>query len=99
MKFTVYILYSEKFNKHYTGFITNSVKIGPHNTDQDYTGFTSNIESRIKSHNEFGKDWTGRYRPWKLMYTKEFESKTEAMTYEKWLKTGAGRDFIKTLSH
>ena len=29
------------------------------------------------------------------MYTKEFESKTEAMAYEKWLKTGASRDFIK----
>ena len=80
MKFTVYILYSEKYNKH-------------------YTGFTSNIELRIKSHNEFGKGWTAQYRPWKLINTKEFESKIEAMTYEKWLKTGAGRDFIKTLSH
>jgi putative endonuclease len=80
MKFTVYILYSEKFNKH-------------------YRGFTSNIELRVKSHNEFGKDWTAQYRPWKLMYTKEFGSKTEAMAYEKWLKTGVGSDFIKTLSH
>ena len=80
MKFTVYILYSEKFNKH-------------------YTGFTSDIETRIKSHNEFGKDWTARYRPWKLLFTKEIESKTEAMTYEKWLKSGIGRDFIASLPH
>jgi putative endonuclease len=80
MKFTVYILYSEKFNKH-------------------YTGYTSDIELRIKSHNEFGKDWTAWYRPWKLIYTKEFNSKNEAMAYEKWVKTGAGRDFIKTLLH
>ena len=79
MKFTVYILYSEKFNKH-------------------YTGFTSNIELRIKSHNEFGKDWTLRYRPWKLIYTKDFENKMDAMKYEKWLKTGVGRDFIKSLN-
>ena len=68
MRFTVYILYSEKFNKH-------------------YTGYTSDIEMRIQSHNEFGKDWTARYRPWKLIYTKEFEIKTEAMIYEKWLKS------------
>ena len=80
MQFTVYILLSEKFNKH-------------------YVGFSSNILLRLKSHNEFGKDWTARYRPWKLIYTKEFDSKIEAMDYEKWLKTGVGRDFIKKLPH
>ena len=57
------------------------------------------MELRIKSHNIFGKDWTARYRPWKLIYTKEFENKKEAMAYEKWLKTGIGRDFIKSLPH
>ena len=64
-----------------------------------YTGFTSDLEQRLISHNKFGKDWTSRYRPWKLIYKKEFENKSLAMEYEKWLKTGAGRDFIKTLSH
>jgi len=80
MNYTVYILYSQKFNKH-------------------YVGFTSNIELRLKSHNEFGKDWTAKYRPWKLIYSKEFENKTEAMAYEKWLKSGIGRDFINSLPH
>ena len=79
MKFTVYILFSKRFSKH-------------------YTGFTSNPEQRLISHNELGNDWTAKYRPWKLVYTKNFETKKEAMAYEKWLKTGAGRDFIKTLS-
>ena len=78
--FTVYVLFSEKFTKH-------------------YKGLTSNIEMRLKSHNEFGKDWTSKYRPWKLLYKKEFETKHEALKYEKWLKTGAGRDFINTLPH
>ena len=64
-----------------------------------YVGFTSNLELRIKSHNEFGRDWTARYRPWKLIFTKEFENKNDAMWYEKWLKTGVGREFIKSLSH
>jgi putative endonuclease len=80
MKFIVYILYSEKFDKH-------------------YTGFTSKVATRIKSHNEFGNGWTARCRPWKLINTNEFESKTEAMAYEKWLKSGIGRDFINTLPH
>ena len=64
-----------------------------------YTGFTSNLEQRLLSHNELGKDWTSRYRPCKLIYTKEFIDKSEAMKLEKWLKTGAGREFIKGLEH
>ena len=80
MPFTVYVLLSEKFNKHYTGFSSHHLE-------------------RLKSHNEHGKDWTARYRPWKIIHTKEFEIKAQAMAYEKWLKTGAGRDFIKSLPH
>jgi putative endonuclease len=80
MVYIVYILFSEKHNKH-------------------YTGFTSSISLRLKSYNEFGKDWTSRYRPWKLIYTKEFKNKSEAMAYERWLKTGIGREFIKTIIH
>ena len=80
MIFTVYVLYSEEHNKH-------------------YTGYTNNIELRLKSHNEFGKDWTAKYRPWRLIFSKEFETKTSAREYEKWLKTGVGRDFIKSLNN
>ena len=80
MKYTVYILYSEKYDKH-------------------YTGFSSDLQTRLQSHNDFGKGWTSRYRPWQLIYTKEFESKSEAMKFEKWLKSGTGRNFIKTLKH
>lgn len=80
MIYTVYILYSDSFNKH-------------------YTGFTSDIEARLYSHNHAGKDWTARYRPWRLIFSKEFSGKKEAMAYEKGLKTGVGRDFIKGLPH
>ena len=79
MKFTVYVLFSEKHNKH-------------------YTGYTSNLEQRMLSHNELGKGWTASYRPWKLIYIKEFDNKKEAIQYEKWLKSGVGRDFIKSLN-
>ena len=67
--------------------------------EKHYTGFTSNLEQRLLSHNELGKDWTSKYRPWQLIFTKEFEIKNEAMDHEKWLKTGIGRYFIKTLPH
>ena len=64
-----------------------------------YTGFTSDITQRFLSHNELGHDWTSKYRPWKLIYTKIFTTKAEAAAYEKWLKSGVGRDFIKMLPH
>jgi putative endonuclease len=54
---------------------------------------------RLESHNKLGNDWTARYRPWKLIFSKDFAEKEEAMVYEKWLKSGVGRDFIKTLEH
>jgi putative endonuclease len=78
MLYTVYILYSPKHQKH-------------------YTGFTSNLDQRLLSHNQLGEGWTAKYRPWQLIFTKEFDTKKEAMDYEKWLKSGAGRDFIKTI--
>jgi len=79
--FTVYILYSELYNKH-------------------YAGFTSDIESRLNSHNHFvTKGFTVKYRPWKLIHTEVFDTKAEAMQREKWFKSGVGRSFIKTLPH
>lgn len=79
--YTVYVLYSSVYDKH-------------------YTGYTSDIESRLKSHNELStKGFTLKYRPWKLIYSEKFETKSEAMKREKYLKTGVGRNFIKSLPH
>ena len=63
-----------------------------------YTGFTSNLKERLLSHNYLGNGWTKKYRPWELIYTKSFSSKNDAMNYEKWLKTGVGREFIQSLA-
>jgi putative endonuclease len=65
-----------------------------------YTGFSSDFEARLLSHNHLGKkDWTTRYRPWKVLYTEVVESKSAAIQREKWLKSGVGREFIKKLPH
>ena len=64
-------------------------------SNRTYTGFTSNLEMRLRSHNEFGKGWTARYRPWLLIYQKDFNSKKDAMEHENWLKSGQGREFIR----
>jgi putative endonuclease len=79
--FTVYVLYSVKFN-------------------QIYIGFTSDIANRFLSHNELAtKGYTIRYRPWEIAHTEEFETKTEALKREKYLKSTQGRKFVWTIIH
>ena len=64
--------------------------------DKIYIGYTSNITQRLSSHNQLAtKGWTIKYRPWELVYTEIFETKTEALAREKQLKTGKGREFIR----
>jgi len=60
-----------------------------------YIGYTSDLEERLKSHNEIGvKGWTIRYRPWKVIHTELFENKVAAMQREQQLKTARGRAWI-----
>ncbi len=79
---------------HFTVYVLYSDTAKKH-----YTGFTGNLIERLKSHNELGDEWTARYRPWRLIFQKDFEAKLDAMNYEQWLKKGQGRAFIKTLPH
>jgi len=60
-----------------------------------YIGFTSDLEQRIRSHNELGKKgWTMKFRPWKVVYKEVYSNKSDAMKREKELKTSTGRNFI-----
>jgi len=77
MRFHVYVIYSEDF-------------------DKIYIGMTSSLEKRIYAHNNLPKGWTKSFRPWRLVYTEEFEEKTQALSREKELKSHQGRDFIRT---
>ena len=48
-----------------------------------YTGWTNDIEKRIKAHNEAkGSKYTKSRRPVKLVYYEEFQTKEEAMKRE-----------------
>ena len=63
-----------------------------------YTGMTDSLERRLREHNEHSLSfWTKRGTGWKLVYSEEFASKSEALRHEKWLKSGAGRDYLKEI--
>ncbi|OYU95414.1 MAG: endonuclease [Bacteroidetes bacterium B1(2017)] len=60
-----------------------------------YIGYSSDIDSRIKSHNELSnKGYTFKFRPWELIHLEEFSTKADAMKREKQLKSANGRMFI-----
>ena len=64
--------------------------------DTCYVGYTSDLPSRLLSHNELGtSNWTKRYRPWELIYKEEYSTKRAAVQREKELKSGVGREFIR----
>ena len=51
-----------------------------------YVGSTSNLERRIKEHNEGKSRSTKKYIPWTLVYTEGYFSKEDALHREKNLK-------------
>jgi putative endonuclease len=54
--------------------------------DKYYTGISQNPVKRLEYHNTFEKGFTARYRPWKIVYTREYNSKEEAMIVGKKIK-------------
>ncbi|MBI1936748.1 MAG: GIY-YIG nuclease family protein [Ignavibacteriales bacterium] len=63
-----------------------------------YIGMTEDLEKRIEEHNNKALSfWTKRGSNWKLIYSEEFENKTDALKRERWLKSGVGREYIKKI--
>ena len=60
-----------------------------------YKGHTSDIDKRIIEHNTGKTKSTKGYKPWRLVYFEEFDTREEAVLREKYLKTGSGREFLK----
>ena len=65
--------------------------------DRYYVGHTSNIDDRLIRHNQ-GRSKSTKYGiPWRVLYTKDFETKSEAYTYEMYIKNQKSRIFIERL--
>ena len=62
-----------------------------------YKGHTDNIERRYNEHKKgYGAEHTKKHKPIRIIFIKEFQKRSEAVTYEKYLKTGSGREMLKT---
>lgn len=65
--------------------------------DYIYVGLTSNHENRLHRHNSGYERTTKPYRPFTLIYTKEFPDRPSARIHEKELKTTQGKRFLRTM--
>jgi len=67
------------------------------NNNYVYIGLTSNLEKRLKEHNRGKTKSNNSYRPFKLIFSKTFSSRTDPRNAERKLKQGSGREFLKRL--
>ena len=61
-----------------------------------YIGMASDIEERVREHNRGYNQSTRSRVPFTLIYSEQCGSRTEAREREKYLKSGKGRDFLKS---
>jgi len=62
-----------------------------------YTGISQNPQIRLEYHNSIEKGFTSRYRPWNIVFAKEFDSKKEAMLIEKKIKNWKSKKMIQKI--
>jgi len=60
-----------------------------------YTGLTSDVDERLRWHNAGQNTHTIENRPWKLVVSFHFTDESRARKFERYLKSGSGREFAK----
>ncbi|MDQ7948871.1 MAG: GIY-YIG nuclease family protein [Pedobacter sp.] len=62
-----------------------------------YVGFSSDVSRRLLEHNSGKTRSTKGFRPWDLVYQESVSGRLNAREREKYLKSGTGKEFLKTL--
>ena len=61
-----------------------------------YVGMTNDLERRVKQHNNGLNKTTKPYRPFEIILVDEYPSRAEARNREKFLKSGVGKEILKS---
>jgi putative endonuclease len=59
-----------------------------------YGGGSSDPDERLRWHNEGPRGYTVAYRPWSIEVSIEFPTESQALRFERHLKSGSGRAFV-----
>jgi putative endonuclease len=78
----------------YTAYVLQNLK------NKKYIGSTSNLEDRLRMHNDISPEKAKFHRttykkgPWKIFFSREFVVRKDASEFERFLKTGKGREWL-----
>jgi putative endonuclease len=75
---------------HYVYLLTSEM-----DPDRHYVGLTDNLENRLEAHNSGKVSHTSKHLPWRFETTVAFRDKSKAAAFEKYLKSGSGREFAR----
>jgi predicted GIY-YIG superfamily endonuclease len=62
---------------------------------QYYVGVTSDLEARLQAHNAGLSPHTAAHWAWRTLVVIEFDEEEPALSFERYLKTGSGREFAR----
>lgn len=60
-----------------------------------YIGYSDDLRSRLREHNEGKSNYTRVYRPWTLIYYEAYRNKNDARKREVELKGHKAKEFLK----
>jgi putative endonuclease len=60
-----------------------------------YVGMALDVTKRLAEHNNGKNRYTKAHMPWKIIYTEKHPSWAEARVREKYLKSTAGKNWLK----
>jgi putative endonuclease len=76
---------------HYTYILHSKSK------DRYYTGTSENPAERLKKHNNKHTGFTSQASDWEMVFLKEFNSKTDALGFEREIKAWKSKNKIQEL--
>jgi putative endonuclease len=62
-----------------------------------YVGMTNDLNRRIQEYNNGENKSTKSYRPFILIYSESFPDRVSAREKEKYLKSGVGKEYLRSL--
>jgi putative endonuclease len=65
------------------------------NPNQIYTGQTQDLKQRLRLHNSGKVTHTSKFAPWRIRSATAFKNRERALAFERYLKSGSGRAFLK----
>ncbi|MBA3831559.1 MAG: GIY-YIG nuclease family protein [Chthoniobacterales bacterium] len=73
--------------------VSSPAPVSEENSSKHYTGVTSDLQQPLAQHNRGECTHTAKSHPWRIETAISFRSEQKAINFEKYLKSGSGREF------